>query len=269
MIAKLALPVLSVSDARVPVKRLSLHFSPISRCSPWLTPLVYALGRYLVLPAYFGRITVLGRHHIPPQGPVILAPTHRSRWDPILLSLAAGRWATGRDLHFMVTANEVRGIQGWFIRRLGGFSINTERPSVASLRHGVDLIQQGAMFVIFPEGNIFRDGAIAPLKPGLARLALQAEAATPGTGVKVVPVSLHYSDPHVGWRTQVTIKIGPPLAVERYLPENTASDRLKASARDLTGDLTTALDQLTHPPCPYTQAAMSSNQWHNTSAAPR
>jgi len=77
------------------------------------------------------------------------------------LYLQTGRGVTGRDLRFMVSADEVRGIQGWF--DLGGFP--DKHPAITTLRHE-SLLQQGEMLVIFPEGNIFRDGSLHPLKLG-------------------------------------------------------------------------------------------------------
>lgn len=241
MVAKLTPPQSSVSS---PSHYQSITTAPTSRCSPWLTPLVYFLGQRLVIPSYFGSITVSGQEHVPTQGPVILAPTHRARWDSLILPMLVGRSVTGRDLRYMVTADEVQGLQGWFIKRLGGFPVNVRGPSIASLRHGIDLLEQGSMLVIFPEGGIFKDGQVHRLKPGLARLAVQANSIHPGLGVKVLPISLRYSDAQVCWRSGVDVAIGQPLAVADYVSPDHGSDRLKASAKTLTDDLTAALNQL-------------------------
>lgn len=209
-----------------------------SQLSPWLTPLVYPLACKAVLPLYFGDIEVEGQHNIPQNGPVILAPAHRARWDALVMGYAAGRWATGRDLRFMVSANEVQGIQGWFIRHLGGFPVNPNRPAIASLRYGVEILRNEEMLVIFPEGAIFRDKIIRPLKQGLARLALQSEAMEPGLGTQIVPVGIHYGNPQVGWRCGVKVNIGRPLDVASY------SGTPKTSAQRLTADLESSLRQL-------------------------
>ena len=223
-----------------------------SHCSPWLTPIAYFLGEKVVLPTYFRDIQVRGQSNIPPSGPVILAPTHRARWDSIVLPLVAGRSVTRRDLHFMVTSDEVKGIQGWFIRRLGGFAINVRSPSISSLRHGIELLQQGEMMVIFPEGGIFRDHQIHRLKPGLARLAIQAEfQSTPRLGIRILPVSIRYSSPFARWRSSVEIIIGQPLEVSSYLSRNQGqppmSECLKRKARRLTEDLNDALVAISQP----------------------
>lgn len=212
-----------------------------SRFSRWLMPLVYPLGRFVVLPFYFGKIRVTGQEHLPQTGPVILAPTHRSRWDAVMVPYAAGHHVTGRHLRFMVSADEVKGLQGWLIRRLGGFPINTRRPGIASLRHGVDLLLQGESLVLFPEGGIFRDRDLHPLKPGLARLALQAEMSKPGLGVQIVPISISYSQPVPRWGCQVNVAIGPALSAQEYCQEP-----LKENAQRLTADLKQALSQLVY-----------------------
>ena len=98
------------------------QINPInSRVSSWLTRLVYPLGCYVVMPLFFGKIEVTGQENIPKTDPVIVAPTHRSRWDALIIPYAVGKLVSGRDLRFMVSANEVKGLQGWFIKRLGGF----------------------------------------------------------------------------------------------------------------------------------------------------
>lgn len=210
-----------------------------SRVSPWLAPLIYFLGGRLVIPAYFGRIEVIGQENLPTTGPVILAPTHRSRWDALLIPANTGRSVTGRDLRFMVSANEISGLQGWFIRRLGGFPVDTKHPTITTLRHGVELLGKGEMLVIFPEGNIFRDGSVHPLKPGLARLALSAESIHPGLGIKIVPIGICYSQPYPQWGCEVKIRIGVPLQVADH-----STGSVKQNAKNLTAALDVALKEL-------------------------
>lgn len=210
-----------------------------SRISPWLSAIAYPLGSRVLLPSFFGKIEVWGQSHLPAAGPVILAPVHRSRWDALVIPHVTGPRITGRYPHFMVTADEVKGMQGWFIQRLGGFPINPRRPGIASLRHGMELLRQGEMMVIFPEGGIFRDAQVHPLKAGLARLAIQAEQGQSQLGVQIVPIYLCYSRALPVWGTQVRVNIGAPLHVAHY-----RSGSLKQDARNLTADLQQQLQYL-------------------------
>lgn len=196
--------------------------------SAWLTKIIYPLGQYLVLPGFFREIEIIGKKYIPHTGAVILAPTHRSRWDPLLIPYVFGPYVTGRSSRFMVSADEVTGVQGWFVRRLGGFAIDTNKPSIASIRHSVELLHAGEMLTIFPEGNIFRDGDVAPLKKGLSRIAMQAESMKPGLDLKIIPVRFNYEQPIPKFRGKVSIEICPPLELQAYqqFSTKTGSDKL-------------------------------------------
>ncbi|MDB9315668.1 lysophospholipid acyltransferase family protein [Spirulina sp. CS-785/01] len=210
-----------------------------SQISPWLARLAYPLGACVVLPTYFGKITVTGQENLPPTGPVILAPTHRSRWDGLVMPYAAGKLVTGRYLRFMVSANEMTGLQGWFIRRLGGFPVDSQKLRLETVHHSVELLCDGEMITIFPEGNIYRQPKVEPLKRGVAAIALQAQAKLPDEVVKIVPISIHYSDPYPQWGTDVQVAIGQPLAVSQYNLKTP-----KSSSKQLTQNLENALRRL-------------------------
>ncbi len=146
----------------------------------------------MVLRNYFRERIVLGVHHLPMAGPVLLAPTHRARWDGLMLTMAAGRRVTRRDCRFMVTLTEMKGLQGWFLERLGCFPVDQLRPSLTTLRFAIDLMVDGQQLVVFPEGRINRTQKPIRLKQGLARLAQLAYRK--GVNVQVVPVGLGYSE---------------------------------------------------------------------------
>jgi 1-acyl-sn-glycerol-3-phosphate acyltransferase len=208
-----------------------------AQVSPWMAPLLYRFAQSLLLPSYFGPIEVEGSENVPRSGPVILAPMHRSRWDAMMVPYVSGRYVTGRDVHFMVSANEMKSIQGWFVKGMGGFPVDTTRPGASSLRCGVNLLRENRMMVVFPEGNIFRDGEVHPLKAGLARMALQAGEI--GEAVKIVPIGIRYSDPEVGWRSSVSIKVGQPLTTADF-----AGVKIKDASRQMTVDLEASLNEL-------------------------
>ena len=210
--------------------------------SPWLAPLAMAITQDLALPVFFNGIRVIGREHLPSSGPMLLAPTHRARWDALLVPLAAGRRVTGRDCHYMVTLDEMAGVQGWFLHRLGCFPVNQDHPGTGSLRLALDLLGRSEHLVVFPEGRIQRrDGPIS-LQQGLARLAQMAR--TQGLDVPVVPIGIAYAKevPQAG--QQAAVSVGAPLRAEgqgrqgaRDFTEALAQAMRSAeqAARDLVG----------------------------------
>ena len=151
---------------------------------------------------------------IPKNSSIILAPTHRSRWDGLILTMAMGRRVTKKDCRFMVTKSEMRGIQGWFLRRLGCFSINQLSPSLSALRYAIDLIEKGEQLVVFPEGKINRYGKKLVLKEGLYRLARLATKKT--TSVTIIPIGIAYSKIPPNFRGEFCLSFGQPIPINDY-----------------------------------------------------
>jgi 1-acyl-sn-glycerol-3-phosphate acyltransferase len=239
-------PIVARRQAQRTQRRRSSTTSRRSTLSPGLADFAYALNQHCLLPTYFDRIQVTGQAHVPHSGPIIFAPTHRSRWDGLLLPYAI-RAQGIRYPRYMVTIDEMQGLQGWFIRRLGGFPVDTRSPGVSSLRHGIDLLHQGQPLVIFPEGGQLLENrrvGVNRLHSGLARIAIKAYQTQPQCDVKIVPVAINYRDPRVG-RCGVDIQIGAPLLVSDYL-----ETKAKRSASRITEDLSVALRRLSHFPAP-------------------
>jgi 1-acyl-sn-glycerol-3-phosphate acyltransferase len=210
-----------------------------SRVSPWLTKIIHPLGRYIVLPGFFREIEIRGTEYIPHTGAVILAPTHRTRWDALLLAYAMGPYVTGRSSRIMVTVDEMKGIQGWFLRRLGCFAIDTTKPSAAVIRHSIELLHQGEMLTIFPEGNLIRDRTLHPIEQGLTRIATQAVSLKPDLDLQIIPINLDYEHPYPKFRDRVTVELGKPLQVNDYQQFSS-----KTGAKKLHQDLVQSLEEL-------------------------
>ena len=178
---------------------------------PFWAPLAMLVTQDLALKLHFRQRIVLQHDNLPHQGPVLLAPTHRARWDALMLPMAAGRRVTRRDCRFMVTTTEMRGLQGWFLHRLGCFPVDQGRPSLTTLRLAIDLLADGQQVVMFPEGQIQRQDQSIKVRPGLVRLAQLAEKQ--GVTVPVVPVGLGYSQARPRPMGRAAICFGPPLNV--------------------------------------------------------
>ena len=170
----------------------------------------------IVLRLFFSKKKIINNGFtIPTNTSIILAPTHRSRWDGLVLTMAMGRRITNKDCRFMVTKSEMRGIQGWFLERLGCFSINQLSPSLSTLRYAIDLIEKGDQLVVFPEGKINKYGKKLILKEGLYRLAKLATKKT--DSIIIIPIGIAYSNLSPRFRSKFCLSFGQPLSMNDYL----------------------------------------------------
>ncbi len=170
----------------------------------------------IVLSLFFSKKKIInGGFSIPRNSSIILAPTHRSRWDGLVLTMALGRRVTSKDCRFMVTKSEMRGIQGWFLKRLGCFSINQLSPSLSTLRYAISLVEKGEQLVLFPEGKINKYGKKLVLKEGLYRLARLATKKT--KSITIVPIGIAYSRVSPRFRDEFCLSLGQPISMDDCL----------------------------------------------------
>tara|TARA_B100000161_G_scaffold257064_1_gene220683 strand:- start:395 stop:1075 length:681 start_codon:yes stop_codon:yes gene_type:complete len=183
--------------------------------NPFLGFLAMFVTQDIVIRIFFNEIKIENKiSSIPKDSSIILAPTHRSRWDGLILTKAVGRRVTGKDCRFMVTKSEMKGIQGWFLKRLGCFSIDQSSPSLSVLRYAISLIVKKNQLVVFPEGKINRYGKKLILKEGLYRLALLATKKT--NSIFIIPIGIAYSKVSPKIRGKVSLCFGEPLLVNKY-----------------------------------------------------
>lgn len=182
----------------------------------------------------FHRLLIYGYFQVKIEGkeflarPAILAPTHLSRWDPLLVALLSPD-----PLRFVATHSEFIGLQGWIMSRLGTIPLDRERAKASSFHKMENSLCQGETLVIFPEGGIRRENLVT-LKPGLGRLVMRMQRKYHSC-IPVFPVTITYT-PRVCFRAQVTIRVLPSV-----FEKNTGSD--KDAAEVLTQKLTKIFEE--------------------------
>ena len=180
--------------------------------SGWLAAILFP-AHAIFMRRYF-KVEVVGGDNIPASGPFILAPIHRSRWDAILLYCVV----KDRTLYFMASHEEMTGLQGWFMRRMGAFPINAKRPSSSTIRSCSEMISRGDALVIFPEGDLFYygPGEVHPLKPGVAWLALNFLKGSGDADLPIVPIRFVYGERGLRWGSRVQILVRPPISISEF-----------------------------------------------------
>ena len=130
------------------------------------------------------RVRVTGIHHVPLEGPAILAFVHISVLDgPCLAAEVA--WRRRRMVRFLVAA-EVFGIPaiGSILRWYRQIPVRRGAKDAAALEEVAATIGHGAVAAIAPEGAVNpKPGELQRIRSGIARIALP-------TGVRVVPVGV-------------------------------------------------------------------------------
>ena len=186
------------------------------KINPVLGFLAMFITQDIVLKYFFSKKKILNNNFsVPANSSIILAPTHRSRWDGLVLTMAMGRRVTKKDCRFMVTKSEMKGIQGWFLKRLGCFSINQLSPSLSALRYAIELIEKGEQLVVFPEGKINKYGKKLVLKEGLYRLARLATKKT--DSITIIPIGIAYSKVSPKFRSKFCLSFGQPILMDDHL----------------------------------------------------
>ena len=183
----------------------------------------YRLMKMIVAPLLkiFFRPWVEGMENIPAEGPAILASNHLSFSDSFFLPalmrrrvtfIAKSEYFTGTGVKGKLTAAFFKGVGQLPVDRSGG-----RGAGEAAIRSGIEVIERGELFGVYPEGTRSPDGKLYRGKVGgLARIAL-------ATGAPVIPVAMIDTEklqppgqvkPNFGVRPG--IRIGAPLDFSRY-----------------------------------------------------
>ena len=185
---------------------------------------------------------VRGLENVPRTGPLIVVCNHLSFVDSIFLPLMIDR-----QMAFLAKSDYFtgKGIKGWFVRffmtSAGQLPIDRsgDKASEASLNAGLQILAEGGVLAIYPEGTRSPDGRMYRGRTGVARMILEAHvpvvpAAVIGTE-KVMPLGSSIPKVH-----RVGVVIGEPLDFSRF--EGMESDRFVL--RSITDEIIYEMNKL-------------------------
>jgi 1-acyl-sn-glycerol-3-phosphate acyltransferase len=226
---------------------------------------VYALLRAvagIALRWFYRDIRIEGLDRMPARRPLLLVVNHP---NALVDALLAG-WVSPRRV--LITAKSTlfkNPLANLLLRPLGVLPL--QRASDLSAAGGtldplrnrdtfravLAALGRGGTVLIFPEGKSHDEPALAPLKTGAARIAMQARdeaAAEPGSALSqlaIVPIGLTFERKDAP-RSRVLVRIGEPIIVAAWQPRGGASavDELTAAIdtrlRAVTANFSTADD---------------------------
>jgi 1-acyl-sn-glycerol-3-phosphate acyltransferase len=126
-----------------------------------------------------GGLETIGQDNIPETGGVILCPNHVSHVDPP--AVGSG---TRRHVHFMAKDELFKvPVLGRLIAGVGSFPVRRGKADRKALKRAIDLLEEGRVVCLFPEGTRSPDGKLQDPERGVSLIALK-------TGAPVVPVAI-------------------------------------------------------------------------------
>lgn len=187
-----------------------------------------------VMSRFVYRFKVRGDEHLPVAGAAVLACNHVSFVDAVLLMAASPR-----PIYFLMDHRIFRTpLLGTLFRLARAIPIapQKEDPAAyeAAFERAAQVLREGDLLAIFPEGGITRDGQLQPFKGGIVKILQRAQA--DGLSVPVVPLALTHlwgsffsrieqGDAMVrpfrrGLFNRVGLEVGAPMAPAGLSPES-------------------------------------------------
>ncbi len=155
-----------------------------------------------------------GLETFPMEGPVIVVANHVSFLDSFWIPLSVPRRMVYLAKSEYFESRRTR----WFFRALGMIPVkrDVKEKTEAALQAGIEVLEQGGVIGLYPEGTRSPDGRLYRGRTGVARLALRSGAPVVPVGLvgsrEVMPKSAKFPKP---WG-KVRVRFGPPLNFERY-----------------------------------------------------
>lgn len=125
------------------------------------------------------RTEVRGAENLGIDGPVIIAPVHRSNLDAPLVAGAGSRRmrALGKESLF------VNPVSAWVCAALGAIPLRRGEADREAMRSARTILDDGEMMIVFPEGTRQTGNQVAGVFDGMSYLASK-------TGATIVPVGI-------------------------------------------------------------------------------
>ena len=162
-------------------------------------PLRQALVRWFDL-------RVEGLEHLPASGPYLIAANHHNYLDGVVLGVTVPE-----PISFLVMPRVWRAtpLHPVFHRNIRSIPIDLERADVGALRRALQILQEGRVVGIFPEGPFSVRGRLEPGLPGVALLALRSGVPVVPAGIRGTYEALAGRRGYIPRRVPIGVRFGP------------------------------------------------------------
>jgi 1-acyl-sn-glycerol-3-phosphate acyltransferase len=157
------------------------------------------------------RFQVFGAKNVPSNGGVLLVSNHVSYVDPVFMGAAVDR-----NLHYMARSTLFKlGLIERFLLSMNAFPVHLGVPDRGAIRRALQLLDDGNVLHIFPEGTRSVDGTLGTAQAGVGFIAYRTKA-------PVVPVFLDGTEKVLPRGAQmmkpakVKLSFGRPLDLDHF-----------------------------------------------------
>lgn len=187
--------------------------------------MLYRFLRWLSRCLFFvARWKVEGVENVPPSGPVIIAANHVSNWDPVVVGAAAPR-----TVCFMAKEEMFENqVLAKFFTAIHAFPVKRGSPDRKAIRRALELLAEGQVVGMFPEGTRSKTGELMKPQPGVAMIALKARA-------RVVPAACIGTRGLVpcGWKKPFVVRFGRPVEYQEYYDCRLSTQVIERVSQDI------------------------------------
>jgi len=171
--------------------------------------------RFLTRTYLAGLFTVEGIENVPLTGPLIVCGNHFGTLDPPMVPAFLPRgdsWSMAKSEYFR------KAWMRWLFNAYGSFPVVRHTADRAALRRSFDLLKEGHVLVIYPEGTRVESGVLSTPEPGAGFIA--QKAACP-----ILPVAMTGTreclPKGAKWPRRVPVKVrfGKPIVVPAKKPD--------------------------------------------------
>ena len=140
---------------------------------------------------------IVGAENIPKDAPAILASKHSHWFDLVATGCFVDRMMyTFSKPAFFDTSTTLRAARRWWMKKMGGFSINRKKDEIgfrpSDVGRLLEPVKQGALLLLYPEGTRVQ-GRVGELEKGLAATAKMQALMNSGVRLPIIPLSPGYS----------------------------------------------------------------------------
>ncbi len=173
-------------------------------------------------------LKTIGDPKLPANQGIIVVSNHSSYWDPVVIGCILNRRISymGKAELFKIP------VLSFIIKNFGTFPVDREGIKPSSIRRALELLNDGKVVGIFPEGTRSKTSEMLNPHLGAAMLALKG-------GVPLLPVALSGTK---GFWGQIKVNVGRPMNLTTLKRRKVSKEEMERVSQELMTEISRLLD---------------------------